>query len=247
MTAKNFLLASLAAAALGLSACTTPSTPTSESPVAPPASTASGDGTATATPSGTAEPSATESTPAEPETTPAAEGDFPYEEGPVDAADFAKRYGTAMTSVKTMTVETVNSTGEGDSTGVLDLSDKKNPRSYFVTTMGGQKVELVTIDGKSWMRTDGSEWMESGTDGSADGLSQYENADKLIKKVTLVSKAERKFEVDMDMSTDGQVIPVTMWVDDQFRVTKQDITHQGISATTTYSKYDEPVEIPTVG
>lgn len=246
MTAKKLILATLTVGALGLAACTGPGKTASETPAPAPSSqaTQAPESTASAAPSPDA-PS--ESAEAPMESTPAPDGDFPYEEGPVDAADFAKRYGAAMMSVKTMTIETTNSTGQGNSTGVLDISDKSKPRSHFITDLSGAKMELVTIDGKSWMRTDGGPWEESGTDGSADDFSQYENAEKVFKKVTLVSRAERKFEVEMDISTDGQMVPATMWVDEQFRTVKQEIEMQGVSSTTTYSKYDEPVEIPEVG
>ncbi|WP_040283452.1 hypothetical protein [Tessaracoccus massiliensis] len=41
-------------------------------------------------------------------------------------------------------------------------------------------------------------------------------------------------------------MPTTMWVDDQFRVIKQEVAVGEIVTTTEYSDFDQPVDIPDV-
>lgn len=236
---KKIVIAAVAAAALGLSACggdatsepTTAETTAAVEPTTADQTTAPAEETA---------PAETEETAPEEPAEPA--GDFPFEEGPVDSAEFVARYGAAMQGVEQMTI-TSTTPGSEPSVTQVDNSDPANPRSYAVIETMGQKMEIVTEGTTSWTRIDGGEWTEStvpdlGTGAVTDGSN--------FAEVELVSKADRQLKVVIDMSSFGAGnIEAQLWVDEQFRAAKTEMEMSGISTSTEYD-YDSPVEIPAV-
>ena len=234
------LLAALACGVLALSACGGASAPAN--------STAAPQNTAQQT-TQAAEPASTQAQEPAQSSEPAPQapaGDFPFEEGPIDIAVWGQMYKKAMTSVKTMTMTSTNSSGEGDAVITVDNSDPANPRSHSVSKVAGQTIETVAIGSKSWVKQ-GDAWVDSGIDGSAFSGQEFTNPEKAFKSVTLVDKAARQFAVEVNMGIDGSAIPATLWLDEDFRASKMEISYQGIQSKTEYGKYNEPVEIPQVG
>lgn len=233
----NLIMAAVAAAALGLTACGGDTEPTETTPPAA-EETIAEETQAEETP-------AEETTEAEPteEEAPAEEpaGDFPYADGDtIDPQEFTDRLKAAMEGVDHMTiVSTVD--GVEASTTQVDNSDPANPRSYSVSVMGEQKMEIVVEGETSWTRIDEGEWTEAPVDPSLGGATDL--SETSYSTVELVSAADRQFTVGMDLG--GSTMEAGLTVDEQFRPSEMTIETSGMSTVATYD-YESPVEIPEV-
>lgn len=237
---KNLIIAAAAAAALGLSACGGDTEPAETTPVAE--ETAVEETAAEETP---AEETSAEETPAEeePAEEPAAEpaGDFPYQDGDtVDPQDFTDRITAAMEGVDKMTI-TSSVDGTESSVTSVDNSDPANPRTYSVSTMGEQTIEIVVEGETSWTRIDEGEWTEAPVDPSLGGATDLSST--TYSAVELVSAADRQFNVTIDVM--GSPMEALLSVDEQFRPSEMEIGVSGVTTVATYD-YDAPVEIPSV-
>lgn len=229
---KNLIIAAVAAAAFGLSACGGEGDPAETTPVAE--ETVAEETVAEETP---AEELPAEEEPAEEE--PA--GDFPYQDGDtVDPQDFTDRITSAMEGVQQMTI-TSSVDGTASSVTSVDNSDPANPRTYSVTTMGEQKIEVVVEGESSWTRIDEGEWSEAPVDPSLGGATDL--SDTAYSEVELVSAADRQFNVTMDVV--GSSMEALVTVDEQFRPSEMQIDAAGVSTVASYD-YESPVEIPSV-
>ncbi|MDO5677258.1 MAG: hypothetical protein Q4G35_07090 [Propionibacteriaceae bacterium] len=255
MKMRNTVIAALAVAALGLSACGGDATPApgNTSPATTPAA-APAESTQPAAPAETTEPApAEETTEAAPAEAPAP-ADFPFEEGPVDLSQFIERYTAAQTSIKTSkSVQTSTASLSTPMVTYTDASDPNNIRSYSVIEGEGPKIETVGVGDEAYMRTDGGAWEKQDLpDIPGMGMSQAEGIAKAIAEVELVNKADRQFKVMLDLGAalGGEAgeakIPTMMWLDEQFRLIKQEVEMMGVTSTTEYSNFDEPVDIPAV-
>lgn len=265
---KKILLASIAAGALVLSACggdtdeaTTPAPTTTAA--APAESTAAPTETATATVETSEAATETTDAPAPSETVEApAEpaGDLPFAVGDVDVMEFTTLVADATKSVKTMKTTSTQTGSDQPNVTYTDLSDRNNPVTYSVTEAGGSKIEMVSDNKQVSSRTDGGEWETQPH--SQEILDMIEQAGdtqspeymaKAYQSVELVDPATREFNVVMDLSAalggpaagEGQGMPVTLWLDENNRIIKQEIA-MGEMSVTNEMEYDVPVEIPAV-
>lgn len=267
---KKLILASIAAAALGLSACggnagdtTTTPAPTTSAAVSESSPAASPDTTAstpeTATTEATTETSPT-AEPTEESSAPAPSGDLPFPEGKVDVAAFADFVGPAMQSVKTMKQTASNPVSGEPQVTLTDMSDRSNVRTYNVSQVGDTKIEVVSEGAKIYTRTGGGEWKEEKLDPalqeqmqqqSGQAIHSAEAMKKMYSSVELVSAAEKKFNVVIDFaaalgSSPGSAgMPATVWLGDDNRIVKQEVALDSLVVVTDM-EYDVPVEIPAV-
>ncbi|MHA7861297.1 hypothetical protein ACX1DX_07980 [Tessaracoccus sp. Y36] len=262
---RNVVIAAIAAAALGVSACSgTAETPQTQAPASSTAtaqetgaggskSTAvetSAEATPTQEDSPAAEPSEEESPPEE------ASGELPWDEGPVDTEAFLDLYRPVQESITTMKMTTSTSVPGSETVTYVDSTDPTNPRTYTVLEAAGKKVESVTEGTTAYTRTDGGAWQEQQIPDSAEGTKPTLDAETLrglVESIELVDKDERKFTVVLDLGalvpsaapgTEG--IPTTWWLDDQLRLVKQEMTIMEATVITEYSEFNQPVDIPQV-
>lgn len=240
-TKSNLIIAAIAAAALGLSACGGDTEPAETTPAA---ETTAVEETTAAEPT-EAEPTEEEAPAEEPteEEGPAEEpsGDFPYSDGDtVDPQEFTDRLTAALEGVDQMTINTTVDGVEASVTQV-DNSDPANPRSYAVSTMGEQEMEIVVEGETSWTRIDGGEWTEAPVDPSLAGGTDLSQT--TYSSVEVIDAAAKQFRVGIDMG--GSAIEADLTVDDQFRPFLMAMDAGGMATVATYD-YDSPVEIPEV-
>lgn len=243
-------LATLAVAALGLSACggaadvDAPAPTTVESTSAAPAP----EGTEQEATSAPAEETTTAVEPAP------AEADFPFEEGPVEPAALVDAYAPAMQAVKTMTM--TQTSGQVESVTVVDNSDPDHQRAYGVVESGDGKIESLVEGDVVYTRTLGGDWQQQDIPAGLGGVADAKDPEVLkqvIRSAVLVDKAARQFDVEMDIGllmgqeSSEETMPSTIWLDERNRVIKQEDTVMGQTSVTEFSGFDEPVDIPTRG
>lgn len=239
---KSLVLSTAAVLALGLSACSDGSSDVEPTPD-PATTVATEEAPVEETPT---EEAPVEETPAEPEepaepAEPA--GDFPFEEGPVDVDEFTARYAEAMEGVQYATV-TTESPEAGSQVVQVDNTDPANPRSYSVSQMDGQEMEMIIEGTTSWTRIDGGEWTEGQVpEGANDIVAQMAGA---FESIELVNAADRQFLVTIPLGgVEGEPMEAMLWVDEQFRAERMEIELMGTTSVSTYD-FDTPAEIPTV-
>ena len=180
----------------------------------------------------------------EPDEAGAPTGDFPFDEGAVSPEEFADRYLEAVEAVDEMTVTSFVDGLQTSITG-FDLTDRDNPVSYTVMEADGQIIESVSDNDGSWTRIGGEgEWEEMSY--SDVNLETLVYGRDMFDSVELLDAEQRQFRVAMLLAEEGTTTEVLLWLDDEFRVVRSEAEAAGFDGVTEYD-YDAPVEIPDVG
>lgn len=212
---------------------------------------------------------ASASAPPTPRPTPA----YPFAVGPVDAKSVSGRIQAALKTVKTYrTVGEMKLTSEKAPSspmlvtfiGEVDQSDPVAPRTHVTMSVMGKSMELVSVGPKVWIKDNGA-WVEGGSQqadqvdqtqvltkwGDAVKSAEYVGEDATGHHFTVTVDPKKMVStLDADAAAKIGPVPANYWLDDEFRPVKvtMKIAEGGssISSTTTVSRLNQPVTIPSV-
>lgn len=215
-------------------------------------------GACTALPQTTPKP-ATTSAPAPavssaaPNATPSPAAPQPGQTVAVDA--FVARLVRGATSFKTASITLVTDVAAAkiDAKGFIDQTDPAKPKLKLTMTNAGQAMELIMVDGVTYIQAPGSggKYVKSTTTAvAADQMSPAAQAlawKLSLKKVTFISKetisGQPTDHYQFTVTSNGVDTTVDNWIDAQDRPVQSQIAFTGGVTTVTYGNFDAPVTI----
>jgi hypothetical protein len=235
------------AALLAASGCSAEIPPPTGGQGSGPATASASPTPASTAPAGTASASSTSNSSSPPPSAPSPSA-------AVSVESYTSRLIRGASAFKTATLS-LTSEAEGtkrESTGLLDQSDKANPKLKLTTAIEGATVEVILIGGTTYTKTpsSGGKYAKSTNGGfSANQLVPAllaEEWKKAVTKVTfvgteMVGGESTQHFVSTTETSDATRIDV--WLDAQDRPVQTRVTFPGGSTTIAYGNFDAPESI----
>lgn len=229
---KRLATTAVAVFAVTVSACGAPE----EGPTSAEESSQSEAPSASASPSAEETPSASAS--ASETSSPTAE--LPFEEGPVDPAEFGALYAEAYEDVDHVMWVLTAPMGE-TMTFYVERDGDTDAVAYSTIEADGKLNERVMRDGTMWVREDGGEWEDITGDSEIPDTFDTLTV-PTFTDVELVSKAQREFYVTIE-NTDAEPYEATLTIDEDFRPITMISEFEDLRSTTEYD-FESTLEIP---